>query len=181
MHLGTYPYDKIKSDRQLQTLVDKIFPHFIALEAQAERDFYKARGIPFDESHLSPSEPSKPIVQPETITKKLKRAEAAKRFYQDEVAFELLLDEGETDPSLPPLQKPFIRTSAKVTVKHLKKYLQKKLDLTNIKDIEISYRGEVLGAEHSLEYILKSRGLTTESKYPHFHYRKMRPDAPRNE
>ncbi len=41
----------------------------------------------------------------------------------------------EKDPRLRKLDKPYIRTSAKVTVKHLKKYIQKKLTLDDTKDV----------------------------------------------
>ena len=43
--------------------------------------------------------------------------------------------------------------------------------------MEITYRGEVLGNEHSLEYILKSRGgFDNQGKTPCFKYRWRRND-----
>jgi len=54
----------------------------------------------------------------------------------DEVSFTLTLDENEKNPLLKQLDKPFIRTSAKVTVKHLKKYIQKKLNLESKQEKE---------------------------------------------
>ena len=37
-------------DRQLQSIVDKIFPELEKKDAIAEREFYKERGIPFVEA-----------------------------------------------------------------------------------------------------------------------------------
>jgi len=169
-NLGTYPYDKLKFDRQIQTMVDKILPDVVAKDIQLERDFYEKRGIKVDIPF--PQGPKKPVQEEpeEPVAKKIKKSEL-KRFYSDEVSFELTLDENETTNDLKRLDKPFIRTSAKVTVKHLKKYLQKKLNLESIKELEITYRGEVLGTEHSLEYILKTRGVDPRTKNPIFKYR----------
>ncbi len=92
----------------------------------------------------APSNEEQPTTPPET--KKLKKSEVEKKFYADEVAFELNLDEGytfihcftnhcsEKEEMLKKLDKPFIRTSAKVTILHLKKYLKKKLD-ASVKDV----------------------------------------------
>lgn len=55
------------------------------------------------------------------------------------------------------LEKPFIRTSSRATVTHLKKFLAKKLRLTSHDDVDILCRGEVLGREFTLEFIAKTR------------------------
>lgn len=60
------------------------------------------------------------------------------------------------------LEKPFIRTSARATVTHLKKFLAKKLDLQGPDDVDILCRGEVLGREFTLEFIAKTRWRTPQ-------------------
>jgi len=55
------------------------------------------------------------------------------------------------------LEKPFIRTSSRATVLHLKKFLGKKLGLDSPEDVDILCRGEVLGREFTLEFIAKTR------------------------
>eukprot|EP01118_Nematostelium_gracile_P010685 TRINITY_DN3721_c0_g1_i1.p1 TRINITY_DN3721_c0_g1~~TRINITY_DN3721_c0_g1_i1.p1 ORF type:complete len:261 (-),score=51.56 TRINITY_DN3721_c0_g1_i1:47-829(-) len=157
-NLGPQPYSKIKYDRQIQSMVDKILPSVVAHDLQLEKKFYDERGIKFEigpaqKLQMDPT-PEKETAEP--AAKKIKKSEL-KKFYPDEISFELHLDENENDESLRNLDKPFIRTSAKVTIKHLKKYLQKKLSL-DTKELDITYRGEVLGTEHSLEYILKTKG-----------------------
>jgi len=167
VNLGTYPYEKLKFDRQVQTMLDKILPDVVSKDAQLEREYYEKKGIKID---LPPPVTSKPQEEIEPVAKKIKKSEL-KKFYSEEVSFELSLDESETNLQLKKLDKPFIRTSARVTVKQLKKYLQKKLCLDSIQQLEITYRGEVLGTEHSLEYILKTRGMDPRSKNPTFKYK----------
>ena len=62
------------------------------------------------------------------------------------------------------LEKPFLRTSARLTVAHLKRYLAKRTRLTSGKaaggvpaatHIEIFCRGKLLGTELSLETIAR--------------------------
>ena len=53
------------------------------------------------------------------------------------------------------LEKPFLRTSGKLKVMHLKKYLCKKLSLKQPKEVEILCKGDTLGPELSLHFILR--------------------------
>jgi len=183
IHLGPYPMEKIKFDRQIQNLVDKIFPQLLDRDAEAEKQMLLERGLPISLACERGSKSKQMIPESDStqfISKKLRKEEASKKFYKDEVGFELLVDEREIEcnPSsyLRTLDKPFIRTSAKVTMKHLKKYLISKLQLSSnvFNDIEITYRGELLGNEYSLEYVLKSRGLDPSTKNPVMKYRTRR-------
>jgi polycomb group RING finger protein 3 len=183
--LRPFPMQAIRVDRTLQSIVDKIFPDMIRKDLEAEERFYIERGMPVPEyvsEQLEQQSKAQPTAHQEAApppTKRLKKGEAHKRIYNDEVAFELALDESGpegTFEGLPKLDKPFIRTSAKITVFHLKKFLTKKLNLKSLNDVEITYRGEVLGSEHSLEYILKTRGLDPNAKGPIFKYRKKKAD-----
>jgi len=168
--LGTYPYDKLKFDRQIQTMVDKILPDIVTKDLDLEKEFYEKRGIKVDIIFPQGLKRQQEEQPEENVAKKIKKSEL-KKFYADEIGFELILDEKEADSRLRQLDKPFIRTSAKVTVKHLKKYLLKKLNVESSKlDLEITYRGEVLGTEHSLEYIAKTRGIDKSGRSPIFKY-----------
>jgi len=141
---------------------------------QAEKAFYLKKGLPVPEEDKIAPITGAVDDNNHPPSKRLKKGEAHKRIYNDEVAFELALDENSQDAvDMPKLDKPFIRTSAKITVYHLKKFLSKKLNLKAANDVEITYNGEILGSEHSMEYILKTRGgLEPNSKGPIFVYRK---------
>jgi len=166
------PFERIRFDRTLQTIVNKIFSDLIETDIAKEAHFYRSRGLIEDAERVEDmllkaqeSKAPKPTEVARPTHKRLRR-DPSKPIYKDEVAFELTLDEGE--PELQHLERPVIRTSARVTVRHLKKFVGMKLALPNINDLEITYKGEVLGTEHSLEYILKTRGYeggTIEFKY----------------
>jgi len=174
--LKPFPMLTIRVNRTLQSIVDKIFPQVLLKDLQDEKAFYLERGLPIPDALLeeeNKAAPPPPSIDQPPPSKRLKKGEAHKRIYNDEVAFELALDPSSPETAdLPKLDKPFIRTSAKITVFHLKKFLSKKLNLKSVNDVEITYRGEVLGSEHSLEYILKTRGLEQSAKGPIFIYRK---------
>jgi len=172
--LGPFPVDKLKYDRQIQNIVDKIFPHLEQEDVEVATQFYATRGLDVRELLTGPKRKGAQHQEPApVVTKKLRKEDTQKKFYSDEVGFELVLDEKETSDKLKRLDKPFIRTSSRVTVKHLKKYLTNKIKMNpdDVVDLEITYRGEILGNEHTLEYVLKARGLEPGTKTPIFKYR----------
>ena len=59
---------------------------------------------------------------------------------------------------LPPLAYPFVNTSAKVTVKYLRKFIAERLGMpTTASPLDIQCSGEVLGADHSIEFVWRTR------------------------
>jgi len=174
--LSPFPLQTVRVDRTLQSIVDKMFPDLLRKDIEQEKNFYLSRGIPVPEALLEEEAKLKPqpeVPEPASAPRRLKKGEGNRRFYNDEVAFELALDESSPgSETLPKLDKPFIRTSSKITVFHLKKFLSKKLNLKTTNEVEISYKGELLGSEHSLEFLLKTRGVDPLSKGVTFVYRK---------
>jgi len=181
VNLGANPWDMIAPDRQLQTIVDKIFPQIASREGEIERQFYKERGLEMPTQTLAAQPKKEEEVPDEPVrTRVLKKSEAMKKFYSDEVGFELLLDEGEKDIALQKLDKPFIRTSARVTVLHLKKYLQKKLSFPSVKDVRkffklvLTFTSWILHIEgmfwemNTLWNTFSSRGLWTQNPKTQF-------------
>lgn len=58
---------------------------------------------------------------------------------------------------LSPLAYPFVKTSAKVTVKYLRKFISERLGLAANTNLDIQCSGEVLGADHSIEFVWRTR------------------------
>ena len=56
--------------------------------------------------------------------------------------------------SFRPLDKPYLRTSSHITIAHLKKFLQKKLEHSSKCDVDILCNGELMGRHHTLEKFL---------------------------
>jgi hypothetical protein len=59
--------------------------------------------------------------------------------------------------SLAPLAYPFVKTSAKVTVRYLRKFITERLGLPATTNLDIQCSGEVLGSDHSIEFIWRTR------------------------
>ena len=65
-------------------------------------------------------------------------------------------EEEDEDEKVQKLEKPYIRTSARATILHLKKFLKKKLELASPDDVDILCQGQIMGREYTLEYIRKT-------------------------
>jgi hypothetical protein len=59
--------------------------------------------------------------------------------------------------TLPPLAKPFLKCSSKVSIYVLRKFIVHKLGLTSGDQIEILCGNEIMGSEHNLRFIRKTR------------------------
>merc|ERR1712137_113578 len=151
--LGSRPFESVKEDCVLQELVIKIFPQVFDKDKEDERRFYEYIGKPLDEP------------EPPTIGKRQNMSEmdsppkAKKPKTGTDVQIKLVFEQkGAKDPKFKSLPRPVLTLSTSATILHLKKFIKEELKLNGIDNIDILFNGEVLGAEHSLEYVLKTRG-----------------------
>jgi hypothetical protein len=164
----------VKPDRSVQLLVDKFFPQFAANEEVEKIAFYSKQGIKRKIREInatakdvsSTAGPSKKCAGDEAAGSKSKAPVPAMRPRDKEVCFQLLPSTGS---KLKPLGKPYLRTSGQLRTIHLKKYLVKKLDLGEHSQIEILLKGEVVGSEHNLTFIRRTRWF--EENHLTLHYR----------
>eukprot|EP01112_Ceratiomyxa_fruticulosa_P004178 TRINITY_DN1457_c0_g2_i1.p1 TRINITY_DN1457_c0_g2~~TRINITY_DN1457_c0_g2_i1.p1 ORF type:complete len:375 (-),score=101.38 TRINITY_DN1457_c0_g2_i1:120-1151(-) len=158
--LSPFPFEYVRFDRTLCSLINNIFPQLLEQDLEDERRFCEEKGLPLP-AHVKEwiDRRGGPAPKP-MVVRKLTAEEAAKSFYNDEIAFELHLDESAKKAGSPliELAKPHIRTTAKITIVYIKKYLAQKVGVSQADQIEVLYKGEVLGVEHSLEYVLRTRG-----------------------
>jgi len=158
--LSPFPFEYVRFDRTLSSLINNIFPHLLEQDLEDERKYCEDNGSPLP-PHVKEWLERRGVQAPKPmVVRKLTAEEAAKSFYSDEIAFELHLDESAKKTGLPliELAKPHIRTTAKITIVYIKKYLAQKVGVAQADQIEVLYKGEVLGVEHSLEYVLRTRG-----------------------
>ena len=176
MALAANPRNSVIADRTLQEVVDKIFPGLGAADEAAEVAFYAARSIPLREQFRKKRDPDVKVEEEEgggaggagggaeggRRANPKRPRKARDKDNGEAISFKLAPESGDNTPKemeLLPLDKPFLRTSGKLKVVHLKKYLMKKLALKNVAEIEILCKGETLGQELSLLFISKSRWL----------------------
>ncbi len=146
LNLGPVPLSVTKPDHWLQTLVDKLVPSAKEEDEEAEKIFYAERNIPLKRKY-------------QKDTKSNREPAPKRRPAALDMSFQLVPEEPENGGGgdFKSLKKPFLRTSKKLRIGQLKKYLASKLELQPSEKIEVSCRGEALGDEHELEFIAKTR------------------------
>jgi len=137
----------------MQSIVYKLVPHLQEEEERRCREFMRQHQaeegiVPPDDSDEPAAKREKEAEQPIVVD-----AEG------DRISFILSKEENvaEDDPRIKALDKPFIRTSAKATIHTLKKFLAARLGLSGPDELDVLCKGEVLGKEYTLEYILRTR------------------------
>jgi len=163
--LGGKFSDSLRQDRIMQALINSIFPEMEMEEAMAEETFYKARGI----TPLKVYEPPKikrrggysdPFEYKRHRTKKEPEPCKPIEISEKTISFILRLDSSQMDiDGIQNLPKPNLRTSSKVSITHLKKFLVQKLLLSSLSEVDILCRGDVMSSEYTLEYISKIKHI----------------------
>uniref|UniRef100_A0A7S3K0S2 RING-type domain-containing protein n=1 Tax=Aureoumbra lagunensis TaxID=44058 RepID=A0A7S3K0S2_9STRA len=130
--LGPHPQNVILHDRTMQTLVDKIFP----IEKQTAPSLATTTAKATTEKQ--PSSPQKKT-QAKDVT--------------DQISFKVEPhNQQDANHPLQALDKPYLKTSGKLKVLQLRKYLAKKLN-TNSNNLELLCKDQTLPAEHSVQFI----------------------------
>ncbi|KAL7549025.1 hypothetical protein ACHAWF_012291 [Thalassiosira exigua] len=172
-------------DRTLQEVVDKIFPWMKEKDNENERVFYAQRGIELKpeysqedldhggrgsgkvnsstgvsqisvEGHISLL-----IYMPQTL--RSLSVESSKTMNE---MLDLRLEPDVRPPHqhqrLPPLKNSVMRTSGRLKIANLKKYLNQKLGLTDgERSVEILCNGDAMGDDHALTFIFRTRWFST--------------------
>eukprot|EP00051_Salpingoeca_urceolata_P014284 m.181542 g.181542 ORF g.181542 m.181542 type:complete len:315 (-) comp18040_c0_seq3:117-1061(-) len=156
----TNRFDMLRPDRTIQSIVYKVVPGLAEAERQREEEFLDSRGL---------KKRAQPKAEEPPPKKKGKQANTkVTPSADDQISFVLEKEkEGDAedqvaDERVTSLEKPYIRTSSKATILHLKKFLAKKLSLPRPEDVDILCRGEMCGKELSLEFISKTRWRNDE-------------------
>jgi hypothetical protein len=158
--------DAVKPDRTIQNLVDNFFPSFIKNQDKDEADFYRKQGIKRKRTNMSEYTNSKNSSNRKpTKDHNSSSYSDSNKTTSDDVCFQLVSDK---DSDLAALPKPYLRTSGQLRTIHLKKYLIKKLNLEPNSKLQILCNGEVIGKEHSLLYIKRTRWHEKEHLTLHY-------------
>jgi len=184
--IATHPMrTEVRYDRAMQNLIDKLLPQFVAQEEELKKQIEAQFGGGTSEAKrkaaalaaqskantASAAAAASDSTAIEPVAKKAKFGD--EKFGHDKLMiFELrpyVAPAGAPPPpasvaSLPPLgplDQPFVKTSAKVTVKHLRKFILERLGLpatgAGAVNLDLMCSGEVLGQDHSIEFIWRTR------------------------
>jgi len=179
---GTDPFrNRVRFDRTLQNIVDKILPSFCERDEQLKKDLYgplykrsvsdvglginipkMLRQSATDSGFTSARKGDEATTHNSAVVDMRNVVDRQKEFGNATMAIELIPDK--KDPAASSLEKPLICTSSKVAVKVIKKFLVQKLRLPSSAEVELLCRGELLGNDHSLEFVKKTRWVVAASK-----------------
>ncbi|KFD45680.1 hypothetical protein M514_13440 [Trichuris suis] len=142
----SHPLNYIMHDRNLQDIVYKLVPNLYRNEMQRREMFYQEHNLPF-----------------ENPLKTERKNESADNFQEskDNHAFDeqvsIFFKSDEDDVKL--LDHPYVCCSSQATITVLKKYLAMALygDISRFLDFDILCNSEVLGKDHSLKFITRTR------------------------
>ncbi|XP_006822072.1 polycomb group RING finger protein 5-A-like [Saccoglossus kowalevskii] len=180
----THPCEMLRMDKTMEDIVFKLVPGIQEREKQRERDFWTSR---------ESEEPKQGGGNDEPDAKRLKtdNGEANEEYnnhtttYNKEndyhrgdpqIAFCLDCshpqDEGENNNNtntaaitmIQALPRRFIRCSSRATVGLIKKFIVRKLELSKDLELDLLCNGEIMGKDHTLEFIYRTRGKL--QKYP---------------
>lgn len=151
--LGTNPKDLVRTDRTLQSIVDKVFPQFVQTNEQAK------------------AATKRPATPEESQPAKAQRQTPSGVEPHEEISFSLQEDAPLSAEYGTKLEKPFLRTKAQLTVAHLKKYLNRKMSLSADSEVDIVCRNRVMPAEITLDRIVKEHWKDPEDLVLHYRVR----------
>ncbi len=173
IEVGPHPFRRhtsistvqILPDRTLQEVVDKIFPRFKVQERDNEKKFYAEKNIKLKAEYqlLQNSDASDRKVQPGGASKTSLAASssnamvtAAATFMNDNT-IELIL---QPEDNLPALTHPQLRTSGKLKIISLKKYILQRMNYERKqKSLEVLCNGHPMGNELNLTFIYRTMWL----------------------
>lgn len=167
----TNPLELLRADQTLEDIIFKLVPNLQENERQREAKFnesHKTRKIKAVETGL---QSTKRLKGSDWETKELHQ----NNYHRDDPQIAFCLDcenSGEVSGEfIQPLAKRFIKSSTRLTIGHLKKYLRLKLNLSNKNDVDILCNGEIMGKDHTLEFIYMTRWRLKSEHLLTLHYR----------
>jgi len=148
----SHPKQYISYDRTMQDIVYKLVPNLYRDEMLRREEFSRAQGIPLDN----------PMSNPAVSCEQPANHDQSKDmdYHRNEEQISLLLSS--MSEGVSGLQKPFVRVSVQATVTHLKKFIAQKLyqDMERFKDLDVLCNNELMGKDHNLKFILRTRWRT---------------------
>eukprot|EP00117_Sycon_ciliatum_P014531 scpid93466/ scgid14755/ Polycomb group RING finger protein 3; RING finger protein 3A len=170
-----YPLHYVRMDRTMSDIVYKLVPGLQKDEIERERAYNEEHGIVPEVQCDAEPENNPSFAQPSTNgVQSVAAPSAASTTAQSRspmassdpdsdglIAIHLKRRDpkevvGKRSPTKK-LQRPFICMSSKATVNILRKYIKTKLSLSDTANVDVLFDDQVLGKEHSLEFLSRTR------------------------
>ncbi|CAM9475272.1 unnamed protein product [Lampetra planeri] len=150
----TNPLEMLRQDKTLEEIIFKLIPGLRECEEKRERDFWNAQR----NQEYRNDEENRP--------KRLKLEDDSPcgngDFHRSDPQIAIFLDclrsNGQGgDTAVESLMKRFIKCSKRVTVGTIKKFLSFKLKLPSNYELDVLCNGEIMGKDHTMEFIYRTR------------------------
>lgn len=170
----TNPWELLREDKKLEYIIYQLVPGLAQNEKTRRKLFYSRRGMEDPDENNADSNLTLAIMDASSKKEDNERKEdtqdqpenkvTPKALDSSQIGLHLNYIEPEginntiNKQSLyRRLEKPYLRTSSHITIAHLKKFIQKKLNHSSKSDVDILCNGELMGRHHTLEFIYMTR------------------------
>ncbi|XP_077469956.1 polycomb group RING finger protein 5-B isoform X4 [Stigmatopora argus] len=159
----TNPLEMLRLDNTLEEIIFKLVPGLREQEEGRELDFFRENRRHRDPTAGDAARAGLPVGE---------GGACADRDYhrsdpQIAICLDCLRNAGGGEADVTDLMKKFIRCSSRVTVGTIKKFLSLKLKLPSSYELDVLCNGEIMGRDHTLEFIYMTRWrLRAHNTYP---------------
>ncbi|KAL3050739.1 hypothetical protein OYC64_012709 [Pagothenia borchgrevinki] len=166
----TNPLEMLRLDNTLEEIIFKLVPGLREREEQQELEFWKK-----NQPRENGQERRQRLGLPDVVGDYGGRDEDDDGDEEDyhrndpqiAICLDCLRNTGQSEATVTDLMKRFIRCSSRVTVGTIKKFLSLKLQLPSSYELDVLCNGEIMGRDHTLEFIYMTRWrLHGENTYP---------------
>ncbi|XP_062375688.1 polycomb group RING finger protein 5-A [Sardina pilchardus] len=165
----TNPLEMLRLDKTLEEIIFKLVPDLREKEEQQEVDFWrKTKSKGNGEDGPLPKRARLGDDDDGDEDGSERGGDYHRSDPQIAICLDCLRNNGQSGEStVKSLMKKFIRCSTRVTVGTIKKFLCLKLKLPSSYELDVLCNGEIMGKDHTLEFIYRTRWrLQEESAYP---------------
>uniref|UniRef100_A0A8C6SPK8 Polycomb group ring finger 5a n=1 Tax=Neogobius melanostomus TaxID=47308 RepID=A0A8C6SPK8_9GOBI len=171
----TNPLEMLRLDNTLEEIIFKLVPGLREKEEEQELDFWR-RNQPRENGQADNEKlqkESEGAAEPGQGERDGAVEEEDQDYHRSDPQIAICLDclhntaQAQGESTVTDLMKRFIRCSSRVTVGTIKKFLSLKLKLPSSYELDVLCNGEIMGRDHTLEFIYMTRWrLHGENTYP---------------
>lgn len=168
----------LRLDKTLEDVIYKVVPELQESEQRRERDFCKQRNCETKEKDKEAEEIKQTNAsdsETDPASKRMKLSAADENFHRDDpqigVCLECLHADSAEEQPVRKLVRKYIRCSSRLTIAQIKKFLKVKLDLKTADQVEVMCNGEIMGKDHTLEFVYMTRWRIKEGSVLMLQYR----------
>lgn len=179
----TNPFEMLRSDQTLEDVIYKLIPSLQENEQNRVRKFYEQHKSE-DENKIKEERQENGSAVPDSTTDEpaVKRVkllagddDSKENFHRDDpqigVCLECLSDNSIEEQPVKELVRKYIRCSSRLTIAQVKKFLKVKLNLKTADQVEVMCNGEIMGKDHTLEFVYMTRWRIKEGTLLTLQYR----------